>query len=137
MRRSRRDMLKAAAVVPAALLVGCNGDPAPTTQPACCSTAKKTPGKCVICYKCGQVKGSDKCCKGGADKCTKCGLDKGSPGCCRLAGAKADVCLCTYCGEIKGSDKCCKPDAMKCTKCGLNMKSPGCCRIKMEKMPAM
>ena len=133
MKRSRRDMLKSAAVVPAALLAGCSlfngsGD---------CKTPGKKLGTCVLCFKCGQIKGSALCCKPGAKKCTKCGLDKGSPGCCRLAGAKADVCLCTYCGEIKGSAKCCKPGAKKCTKCGLNMKSPGCCRIKKEDKPAM
>ena len=134
MRRSRRDVLKVAAVAPAALLAGCNLF---SDRPAGCPPSGKKPGTCVLCYKCGQVKGSAKCCKAGAQKCTKCGLDKGSPGCCRLAGAKTDVCLCTYCGEIKGSDKCCKPDAKKCTKCGLNMGSPGCCRIKKEEMPAM
>ena len=128
--------MKVAAVAPAALLAGCglfgNGKKC-GEGPA----AGKKPGTCVLCCKCGQVKGSDKCCKPGTQKCAKCGLDKGSPGCCRLAGAKADVCLCTYCGEIKGSAKCCKPGAKKCTKCGLNMGSPGCCRIKKEKKPPM
>ena len=131
MGHSRRDVLKVAAVVPAALLAGCG------LMKKCCGGPDKKAGTCVLCCKCGQVKGSDKCCQAGAAKCAKCGLDKGSPGCCRLAGAKADVCLCTYCGEIKGSDKCCKPGAMKCDKCGLNMKSPGCCRIKKEDKPAM
>jgi len=135
MGRSRRDILKLGAAVPAALLVGCNnGEEAPTTQPA--GTAKK-PGTCVLCAKCGQIKGSELCCKAGAEKCSKCGLAKGSPGCCRLNGATEAVCLCTYCGEIKGSDKCCKPGATKCTKCGLNMGSPGCCRIKKEDKPTM
>jgi len=126
MEHSRRDVLKLAAVVPAALLVGC-GDK---------DEAPKASGKCLLCFKCGQVKGSALCCKADAEKCTKCGLAKGSPGCCRLDGAKADVCLCTFCGEIKGSDKCCKPGAKKCSKCGLNMGSPGCCRIKKEEKPA-
>ena len=132
MKRSRRDVLKTAAVAPAALLAGCNlfakKDPDGTTP-------GKKPGTCVLCYKCGQIKGSALCCQPGAAKCTKCGLDKGSPGCCRLAGAKAAVCLCTYCGEIKGSDKCCKPGTKKCTSCGLNAGSPGCCRIKKEDKP--
>lgn len=128
--------MKLGAALPAALLIGCNKDETPETQPACTPKGKK-PGTCVICAKCGQVKGSDKCCKPGTEKCDKCGLDKGSPGCCRLNGAKEAVCLCTYCGEIKGSDKCCKPGATKCTKCGLNMGSPGCCRITKEEKPAM
>ena len=38
----------------------------------------------TLCGKCGQVKGSEKCCKPGAEKCPMCGLDKGSPGCCRI-----------------------------------------------------
>ncbi len=132
MGRSRRDILKLAAAVPAALLVGCGGEPAPTPTPS---------GKCLLCSKCGQVKGSDLCCKAGAEKCSKCGLHKGSPGCCRIKSivekTGKDVCLCTYCGEVKGSDKCCKPDSMKCDKCGLNKMSPGCCRIKKEKKPPM
>ena len=125
---SRRDFLKAAGIAPVALFIGCQ------TKPS--GTAAKKPGTCVLCWKCGQVKGSEKCCQPGAAKCSKCGLHKGSPGCCRLAGATAPVCLCTYCGEIKGSDKCCKPGAAKCASCGLNAKSPGCCRIKKEERPA-
>jgi len=37
----------------------------------------------ALCAKCGQIKGSDLCCKPGAVKCDKCGKDKGSPGCCK------------------------------------------------------
>ena len=137
MKSSRRDVLKLAAVVPAALLVGC-GDKKPTdTKPA----AKKKPGTCLLCCKCGQIKGSALCCKAGAEKCSKCGLVKDSPGCCRIKSiidkTGKDVCLCTYCGQVKGSDKCCKPGAEKCSKCGLNTGSPGCCRIKREEKPAM
>ena len=64
----------------------------------------------ATCAMCGEVKGSEKCCKP-ADKCGKCGLHKGSPGCCKPV-AKADttaVKTCAKCGEVKGSDKCCKP----------------------------
>jgi len=137
MKRSRRDVLKLGAVVPAALLVGC-GDKNGNGEP---QGAKKPKGKCLLCCKCGQVKGSALCCKAGAEKCPNCGLHKGSPGCCRInkiieANPGKDVCLCTYCGEVKGSEKCCKPGAEKCTKCGLNMGSPGCCRIKKEDKPA-
>ena len=142
----RRDFLKAAGAAPLALLVGCQDKtstrPEPSTsKPAAkepCEpkpekkTAAKKPGTCVLCYKCGQVKGSAKCCKPGAAKCPRCGLHAGSPGCCRLAGATAAVCLCTYCGQIKGSAKCCQPGAAKCPRCGLNAGSPGCCRIRKE-----
>ena len=39
----------------------------------------------VLCQKCGEIKGGDKCCKlEGRTKCEKCGLLKGSVGCCKL-----------------------------------------------------
>ncbi len=38
----------------------------------------------ALCLKCGEIKGSDVCCKEGAAKCDKCQLAKGSPGCCKL-----------------------------------------------------
>ena len=53
------------------ILVGC--DKAPTPTP----TAK------TLCGGCGQIKGSDVCCKEGAEKCDGCKLAKGSPGCCK------------------------------------------------------
>lgn len=34
-----------------------------------------------LCGHFGQIKGSDLCCKPGAETCPKCGLVKGSPGC--------------------------------------------------------
>ena len=38
----------------------------------------------ALCVKCGEIKGSEKCCKAeGREKCPKCGLFKGSPGCCK------------------------------------------------------
>jgi len=128
----RRGFLKVAGVAPMALLAGCKGKT--SSKP---KTPAKKPGTCVLCWKCGQVKGSAKCCKPGAAKCSKCGLHKGSPGCCGRSGAKARVCLCTYCGEIKGSAKCCKPGSVKCGMCGLDKGSPGCCRIKKEQKPAV
>jgi len=38
---------------------------------------------CVVCPKCGEYQGSDKCCKPDAVKCDKCKMDKDSPGCCK------------------------------------------------------
>lgn len=38
---------------------------------------------CVVCPKCGEFQGSDKCCKPDAVKCDKCKMDKDSPGCCK------------------------------------------------------
>lgn len=38
---------------------------------------------CVVCPKCGEYLGSNKCCKADAVKCDKCKMDKDSPGCCK------------------------------------------------------
>ena len=86
----------------------------------------------VICAKCGQVKGTDLCCKPDQKLCESCGLVKGSPGCCVLPkGGTEDVKLCTKCGFIKGSEECCKTEGKKiCDSCGLIKGSPGCCKIK-------
>lgn len=84
----------------------------------------------LLCAKCGQFKGSDKCCAADAQICSSCGLAKGSPACCKgIDFSKGDVEICTKCGEIKGSAKCCKTGAEKCPKCGLNKGSIGCCKI--------
>jgi len=37
-----------------------------------------------LCMACGQIKGSDLCCKPGQAKCPKCGFVKGSPSCCKI-----------------------------------------------------
>ena len=86
----------------------------------------------AICSKCGQIEGSDLCCKPGQELCPMCGLVKDSPGCCLLPkGADPDVKLCTKCGFIKGSTDCCKTTGkQKCPSCGLVKGSPGCCKIK-------
>ena len=95
-----RDFLMAAGAAPAALLAGCTGKKPSATQPAEPKPAAtkpaevepaaakpapaKKPGTVVLCYKCGQIKGSDTCCAADAEKCSKCGLAKGSPGCCKI-----------------------------------------------------
>ncbi|MFH1037639.1 MAG: hypothetical protein V1789_03085 [PVC group bacterium] len=78
------------------LVIGCL---AATPAMAGCCPAKQSAGKqgCgmpavaaaavdmkALCSKCGQVKGTELCCRAGAEKCPHCGLDMGSPGCCRL-----------------------------------------------------
>jgi hypothetical protein len=97
------------------IAIGCNKGPTPTPT-----------GK-ALCGGCGQIKGSDVCCKEGVAKCTGCELTKGSPGCCKITKGK-DAALCGGCGQIKGSDVCCKEGAEKCTKCNLVKGSPGCCK---------
>jgi len=46
------------------------------------------PEKLAICSKCGEYKGSGKCCKPDAKVCSKCGIHKGSPGCCKPVSMK-------------------------------------------------
>ena len=89
-----------------------------------------------LCHKCGEVVGTEKCCKEeGRNKCEKCGLFEGSAGCCKIPkGTTENVALCKKCGEIKGTDKCCKEEGRKkCEKCGLFEGSPGCCKLPKAK----
>ena len=82
-----------------------------------------------LCTNCGEMKGSEKCCKP-AMKCDKCGMHKGAPGCCKMEkGEKMDK-TCGMCGEMKGSEKCSKPE-MKCEKGGMDKEASSC--NKMEK----
>lgn len=84
----------------------------------------------VLCTKCGEIKGTAKCCALNAEKCSKCNLSKGSPGCCNIQkGSKEKIILCPSCGETKGSWKCCAKNGRKCSKCGLFEGSPGCCKL--------
>jgi hypothetical protein len=83
----------------------------------------------ALCVKCGQIKGSELCCKPGQTKCSGCGLTKGSPGCCKIPKGATSAVLCSHCGQIKGSESCCKPNQATCSKCGLVKGSPGCCKI--------
>jgi hypothetical protein len=81
----------------------------------------------MLCGHCGQVKGTDECCKDGAEKCAACSLAKGSPGCCKIP-AGTDVALCEKCGHIAKTEACCQEGAETCEKCGLAKGSPGCCK---------
>ena len=51
-----------------------------------------------LCLKCGQVKGSEECCKPGQTLCKGCGLVKGSPGCCKIP---KDAKKAYYCPKTK------------------------------------
>ena len=83
----------------------------------------------ALCVKCGQIKGTELCCKPDQTKCGGCSLTKGSPGCCKIPKDASTAALCSDCGQIKGSELCCKPDQPKCSKCDLVKGSPGCCKI--------
>jgi len=133
------------------LYVDHNGKRIYVCCPGCIDVVKKAPDKYInqlekagitldstpvaLCAKCGEIKGSDKCCKlEGRTKCPKCGLLKGSPGCCKIPKELRNaVPLCPKCGEIKGSDKCCKPEGRtQCAKCRLFKGSPGCCKLPKD-----
>jgi hypothetical protein len=84
----------------------------------------------TLCGLCGEVKGTEKCCKEGIALCPNCGLHKGSVLCCSSAlTSRRDVLLCMKCGERKFTKKCCQEDIALCPKCGLHKGSPGCCKI--------
>ena len=82
-----------------------------------------------LCISCGQIKGTDTCCKPDAPKCSGCELAKGSPGCCKIPDGAESASICGKCGQIKGTDECCKPDQPTCESCGLVKDSPGCCKL--------
>ena len=85
-----------------------------------------------LCTDCGQIKGSELCCKPGQPKCDACGLVKGSPGCCNIPEGAQTAAICTKCGQIKGTELCCKPGQATCPNCGLVKGSPGCCKIPKQ-----
>jgi hypothetical protein len=86
----------------------------------------KTAEQTLLCAKCGEVSGTETCCKPAA-ACQGCGLHKGAPGCCALPkDAAGKVALCAGCGQVKGSETCCAKDAKKCEACGMAAASPGC-----------
>ncbi|MHC4557366.1 MAG: hypothetical protein ACYTFW_09790 [Planctomycetota bacterium] len=85
-----------------------------------------------LCTDCGQIKGSELCCKPDQPKCDGCGLAKGSPGCCNIPQGAEKAAICTMCGQIKGAELCCKPDQPTCPSCGLVKGSPGCCKITKQ-----
>lgn len=106
-------------------------DPAKAVK-ALASKGEKVEIRPVVCPKCGEIKGTKKCCAKDAVKCKGCSLTKGSIGCCKNlkpAGKEKDVILCPKCGQVKKSSSCCAKDAVKCTKCGLTKGSPGCCKL--------
>ncbi len=82
-----------------------------------------------LCTMCGQVKGSELCCKPNQVKCAGCGLTKGSLGCCKIPEGAKTAAICATCGQIKETSLCCKPNEPTCPKCGLVKGSPGCCKI--------
>lgn len=129
----RKTWLMTMTLLAATFVAGCGSD-AQTTKSAerTQDTLSSPINEAFLCGKCGQIKGSDQCCKPGQTLCAKCELAKGSPGCCLLPkGTTEDVQLCTKCGFLKGSQECCKIDGkQKCSSCGLIKGSPGCCKIQ-------
>lgn len=101
------------------------------SDPASSKAGQAMAASVELCTHCGQIKGTELCCKPGQVKCTGCNLTKSSPGCCKIPEGATKVELCGKCGQIKGADICCKADQPKCAKCGLAKGSPGCCKISV------
>jgi hypothetical protein len=118
---------------PKAKKVGAGVKVEPAAVKTSVTAAKAKPAAAAVCLKCGQVKGTDVCCKQGQLKCAKCGLAKGSPGCCKIPKGAKNVALCTSCGQFKGSSTCCKKGVETCKKCNLAKGSPGCCKLAVAK----
>ncbi len=53
----------------------------------------------IVCGKCGEVKGTKKCCKK-AKTCKKCKLHKGSAGCCKMTADGANMVKCPTSGKL-------------------------------------
>lgn len=53
----------------------------------------------IVCGKCGEVKGSKKCCKK-AKECKKCKLHKGSVGCCKMTADGKNMVQCPKSGKL-------------------------------------
>ncbi len=105
--------------------------PGSTTQVAGKPAGTQGMTNAVYCIKCGQVKGSEDCCKEDAEKCS-CGMAKGSPLCCvDLPADMKDGDFC-HCGWPVGHDNCCKEGAEVCTGCEMHKGSPLCCKIKKD-----
>jgi hypothetical protein len=81
MNRQVRNLLFLAVVIMVGVsfcIIGCEKKDTPA------ATDQAYESNVALCTNCGQIAGSDLCCKPGAIKCDKCGLTKGSPGCCKL-----------------------------------------------------
>jgi hypothetical protein len=122
----------------AALLLGCGDTATDTATPPKTTSGGQTAAgdgstvamnKVEYCH-CGQEKGSDSCCKEGAEMCEKCGKATGSPLCCvDIPADMKDKDFCS-CGWVKGSENCCSKDGVICEKCGMHEGSTLCCKIK-------
>ena len=87
-------LLSAFAVVGLGLYVGGCSKDSPTGSAKAATTE--------LCVKCGQIKGSETCCKADAEKCDKCELAKGAPGCCVIPKGAEKIELCNKCGQVAG-----------------------------------
>lgn len=141
--RMLKHILSVVTIVAMVIFVsGCTPPPAatPTTPPgkdkgdnttsAGLPSSDATVPVAAYCAACGEVDGSEKCCKDGVAKCEHCSRHKGSPLCCVDLGDGVEGKVCAKCGEVAGGEKCCKEGAEICTKCKLHKGSPLCCKLK-------
>lgn len=120
----------------ALLLAGCASTIPPYTPPPTELAALKEKKPLVLC-KCGEIKGSQNCCRSGLPldrengfidnsmrdriiETTQGELTQEELDCLY---SQKDVRVCKDCGHIKGTNRCCKHSAPKCEKCGYDTNS--------------
>ena len=120
----------------ALLFTGC-ATTIPPYQPSKNELAHLKAKKPLVLCKCGEIKGSENCCKSGLpiDKetgfhensmrhriimTTQGELTKEELDCLY---SQKNITLCKNCGHIKGTSRCCKHSAPKCKECGFDTNS--------------
>lgn len=92
-------------------------------------SATETKTVAIYCGKCGEEKGTAKCCQD-AETCSKCGLHTGTALCCKhLPSEVAGKDICGGCGQVAEGEHACDPNAEKCDKCGLDKGAAACCKL--------
>ena len=120
----------------ALLFAGC-ATTIPPYQPSKTEVAHLMAKKPLVLCKCGEIKGSENCCKSGLPINDETGFHEDSmrqriimttQG--ELTKEELDclysqksITLCKNCGHIRGTNRCCKHSAPRCKKCGFDTNS--------------
>ena len=109
----------------------------PPYQPSKTELAFLKAKKPLVLCKCGEIKGSENCCKSGLPIDKETGFHQGSMRHRIIMTTQGDltkeeldclysqkdITLCKNCGHIKGTSRCCKHSAPRCKKCGFDTNS--------------
>ena len=121
----------------AVILAGCVSSSIPPFKPSKEEMTHLMAQKPLVLCKCGEIKGSENCCKSGLPLDKETGfhpdslrhrivmtmqgeLTKEELDCLY---SQKDIRLCKSCGHIKGTRHCCKKTAPECDKCGFDTNS--------------